>query len=378
MRPFLHCGIALGKLGVMRIGIPKEIKNREHRVALTPEAVAALVQEGHEVRVERGAGSDAGFPDEAYAQQGAQMVSREAAWDADLVVKVKEPLPEEYPFLRPGLVLFTYLHLAADPRLANELCRKRVAAIGYETVQTDDGRLPLLAPMSRIAGRLAVQLGARLLLAENGTQHPGPGRLLAGGVEEPAQVVILGGGTVGEEAARVAHGLGAQVRVLELRPARRRELAERLGPAVEVLASEPETLETLLPKTWLLIGAALVPGARTPRLLDRRRLAAMPPRSVFVDVAIDQGGTSETSRPTSWDELAYVAEGVIHCAPPNMPAAAARTATRALVAATLPYVRKLASLGLKDALAADAALRRGLNTYEGRIVHEAVAKALQG
>ncbi len=362
----------------MRIGVPREIKNREHRVALTPEGAARLVAGGHRVIVQQSAGADAGFPDDAYRRAGADVVEDAAdAWSADLVVKVKEPLPSEYAFLRPGLVLFTYLHLAAVPELAGELRRRKVLAIGYETVQLDDGRLPLLAPMSRIAGRLATQLGAQFLQAENRTEHPGPGRLL-GGIEgvPPALVLIVGAGNVGQHAAATASGLGARVVMLEKDPARIEALSPVWAGRAEIRPASESLLAHLLPEASLLVGAALVPGEHAPRLLARKDLARMQPRSVFVDVAIDQGGISETSRPTTWDEPVYVEEGVLHCALPNMPAAVPESATRALTHATFPYIAALADRGVERAIEEDPALARGVNVRDGAIVHPGVARAL--
>jgi len=362
----------------MRVGVPKEIKNREHRVGLSPAGAKLLVADGHEVVVQAGAGDGCGFPDRQYEQAGAQILASAAdIWGSELVVKVKEPLEPEYRFLRPELTLFTFLHLAADPALTDVLLARRVRAIGYETVQLEDGSLPLLAPMSRVAGRVAVQLGAFLLQAEPGSSQKGKG-LLMGGIDgaRRAQVGILGGGNVGRNAAGVAHGMGAAVTVLEANPERLRDLKSQFGGDINVLAYSEENLQRLLPRCDLLIGAALIPGEHAPQLLSRAMLRSMQPGSVFIDVAIDQGGMSETSRVTTYDEMTYVEEGVIHCCLPNLPAAVPLTSTGALEAATLPYVRKLAHLGVAQALRADAALARGVNTWDGHLVHAGVGRAL--
>ena len=362
----------------MRIGIPKEIKNREHRVAMTPEGVASLVAAGHAVRLQTGAGLDSGFEDAAYRQAGAELAGTATeAWDVDLVVKVKEPLSEEYGFLRPELTLFTFLHLAADVELARELIRKGVCAIGYETVQLENGRLPLLAPMSQVAGRVAAQLGVQFLQRENGTAFPGKG-ILIGGLEGPptGRAVILGGGNVGRHAAESLAGLGAEVILLEADPAHLQALEQQFAGRIRLQPYAAETLAALLPGCDLLIGAALVPGEHAPSLLKSSDLARMPKGSVFVDVSIDQGGVSETSRPTSYEHPVYVEAGVLHCCLPNLPATVPETSTWALTRATLPYVQRLADLGIDAALAADPALAAGVNIRAGRVVHHGVATAL--
>ncbi len=364
----------------MIIGLPKEIKNREQRVALTPEGVAELVKRGHAVRVQKGAGMGAGLFDEAYAEAGAEVVDTAArAWDAELVVKVKEPLPEEYDFLRPGLALFTYLHLAAAPDLARELLARGVRAIGYETVQTDDGRLPLLAPMSRIAGRVAMQMGARFLQRENGTPYPGKG-VLPGGVPDvaPARVLVLGGGNVGCHAASAALGLGARVRVLDASVDCVAALRESFGDhdgCFDARFFSPQLLFEALAECDVLIGAALIPGEHAPVLLTPSWLERMA-GGVFVDVAIDQGGISETSRPTSWEAPVYVEANVLHCALPNLPAAVPVSATQALTRATFPWVLKLAESGIGQAVRMGAALARGVNVWDGEVRHQGVARAL--
>jgi len=365
----------------MRIGIPAEIKNREQRVALVPEGVKALTDAGCEVCVQKGAGLGAGFSDSAYAGAGARIAdTAAAAWDAELVLKVKEPLPEEYDYLRPGLCLFTYLHLAAVPELARVLMERKVRAIGYETVQTDDGRLPLLAPMSRIAGRVAMQMAARFLQRENGTGFPGKG-ILPGGIEgvPSATVVVVGGGNVGRNAARVALGLGARVRILDASVDCVAALRQRFADAGEAFDARfyaPQMLFEALDSCDVLIGAALVPGEHAPVLLTPSWLTRMS-GGVFVDVAIDQGGISRTSRPTSYEEPVYVEAGVLHCCLPNLPAAVPVSATRALTHATFPWVMKLAAEGIAAAVRAEAPLRRGVNTWDGAVVHRGVARTLK-
>jgi alanine dehydrogenase len=353
----------------MRIGVPKEIKDQEFRVGLSPTSVASLVHAGHSVWVEQGAGVGSGFSDQAYGQAGAKLVATAAeAWAQELVVKVKEPLPAEYGFLRADLILFTYLHLAADRALTEALLDSGTQAIAYETVELVDGRLPLLTPMSVIAGRLAVQFGARFLERPQG----GRGVLLGGlpGVR-PGHVVILGGGIVGTEAARMAIGLGARVQILDVKVERLAELETLFGSRVELLYSHPAEIARLVPDADLLIGAVLILGQRPPCLVDRALVAQMQPGSVIVDVAVDQGGCVETVRPTSHSQPIYAEEGVVHYGVPNMPGAVPWTATQALNNSTLPYVRAIAERGIA-ALDADPALALGLNVAEGRLVHPAV------
>ncbi len=364
----------------MIIGVPKEIKNREHRVALKPVDAGELVSRGHQVRIETGAGCDSGFPDSAYAEAGATLVHEaEEAWAAELVVKVKEPLPQEYRYLRPGLCLFTFLHLAASPELARVLLQKKVRVIGYETVQTDDGRLPLLIPMSRIAGRLAVQMAARFLQRENGTGFTGKGILMGGipGVP-PALVLVIGGGHVGSSAAEVALGMGARVRVLDASVDCVSSLRERFaaaGEAFEARFFAPQLMFEALGECDVLIGAALIPGEHAPVLLTPSYLQRMA-GGVFMDVAIDQGGISESSRPTTYAEPVYMEAGVMHCCLPNLPSAVPRSSTQALTAATFPYVRMLADQGVETAVRENRALARGVNTWDGNLTHAAVATAV--
>ena len=353
----------------MEIGVPKEIKDLEFRVGLTPQGVRALVDRGHTVRVETQAGAGAGFGDEDYRSAGAQIVPEaDLAWDCELVVKVKEPLPGEYGFLKTTPLLFTYLHLAAERGLTEALLRSGISAIAYETVETPDRRLPLLAPMSAIAGRLSVQFGARYLEKQQG----GRGVLLGGvpGVA-PGRVTILGGGVVGTEAAKMAVGLGAKVRILDVNVDRLNDLETLFGSRVELLYSSSAAIEAVVPDTDLLIGAVLVTGRRAPILVGRSLVERMPTGAVIVDVAVDQGGCIETLRPTSHSHPTYTECGVVHYGVPNMPGAVPRTSTQALENSTLPYVLALADHGLA-ALDRDPTLAKGLNIKDGRIEHPAV------
>jgi alanine dehydrogenase len=360
----------------MHIGVPREIKNREYRVAATPDCVRRYVARGHEVLIERGAGAGAGFDDAAYLAAGARIASdiREVYGSSEMIVKVKEPLAPEYDLLRPGQLLFTYLHLAAAPGLPEALMRKRVTAVAYETIQLDDGSLPCLTPMSAIAGRLAVQEGAKYL------EKPYGGRgVLLGGVPgvQRGKVVILGGGVVGTHAAKMAVGLGADVTILELSARRLGELDDLFGGRVQTLFSNEGNLGRCLAQADLVIGAVLIPAAAAPRLIRREHLSGMLPGALIVDVAIDQGGCAETSRPTSHDEPIYEVDGILHYAVPNMPAAVARTSTLALTSTTLPYGLLLAERGFEAAAALRPELRGGLNAADGRITHAAVAAALE-
>lgn len=353
----------------MRIGLPKEIKDQEFRVGLTPAAVQSLAQQGHSVVVQTGAGAGSGFEDGDYHAAGATLVADAAtAWSQDMVVKVKEPQPSEYGFFRRDLILFTYLHLAAERSLTEALMQSGIEAIAYETVTAADGRLPLLTPMSVIAGRLSVQFGARYLERQQG----GRGVLLGGmpGVA-PGTVVILGGGVVGTEAAKMAVGLGARVQIIDLNVERLSYLETLFGSRVELLYSGSAQIAASVPQADLLIGAVLVPGRKAPTLVSKALVATMRPGSVIIDVAVDQGGCIETLRPTSHSQPTYVEQGVVHFGVPNMPGAVPWTATQALNNATLPYVLKLARNGL-DALATDSGLAAGLNVSAGQIVHPAV------
>ncbi|MBD2230984.1 alanine dehydrogenase [Phormidium tenue] len=353
----------------MRIGLPKEIKDQEFRVGLTPAAVQSLVQQGHSVVVQTGAGAGSGFADSDYHAAGATLVADAAtAWSQDMVVKVKEPQPSEYGFFRRDLILFTYLHLAAERSLTEALMASGIEAIAYETVTAADGRLPLLTPMSVIAGRLSVQFGARYLERQQG----GRGVLLGGipGVA-PGTVVILGGGVVGTEAAKMAVGLGARVQIIDLNVERLAYLETLFGSRVELLYSSSAQIAASVPQADLLIGAVLVPGRKAPTLVSKALVATMRPGSVIIDVAVDQGGCIETLRPTSHSQPTYVEQGVVHFGVPNMPGAVPWTATQALNNATLPYVLKLARHGL-DALAIDSGLQGGLNVSAGKLIHPAV------
>ena len=359
----------------MKIGVPKEIKVHEYRVGLVPAAVRELVAAGHEVLVERGAGSGVGFDDAAYEAVGARIAAdaRAVFASADLVVKVKEPQLVECAMLRPGQVLFTYLHLAADRPQAEALMRSGAHAIAYETVTARDGSLPLLTPMSEVAGRMSVQVGATLLHKSAG----GRGMLLGGvpGVA-PAKVVILGGGVSGTAAAEIACGMRADVTVIDKSLPRLRELDGLFGGRLKTVFSTAASIETAVASADLLIGAVLVPGAAAPRLVTRAMIKAMRPGAVVVDIAIDQGGCIETSRPTTHADPTYVEEGVVHYCVTNMPGAVAQTSTLALNNATLPYVRALANDGFEVACGKDPGLAAGLNVSQGRIVHSAVAEAL--
>jgi alanine dehydrogenase len=357
----------------MRVSVVKEIKPAERRVGLTPAGTAALVADGHEVIIEKSAGLGAGFADEDYTRAGARIVSTAHAWgEAELLVKVKEPIAREYEYLRPDLTVFTYLHLAADRELTAALMAAKTTAIAYETVRDADGQLPLLAPMSEVAGRLAAQAAANQL------QHPsgGPG-ILMGGVPgvPPARVVVVGGGVVGTQAALVAVGMQAEVTILDASARRIRQLSELFDGRARVVMSDPLALEEELSGADVVIGAVLLPGAAAPKLVRRNHLAKLKQDAVLVDVSIDQGGCFETSRPTTYDAPTYRVDGIAHYCVANMPGAVPRTSTRALTNATLPYIRRLAGSGVHEALAADPLLAEGLNVDAGEIRHAAVAAA---
>jgi alanine dehydrogenase len=357
----------------VRIGVAKEIKPQEYRVALTPAGARELVQAGHEVVVETGAGVGSAFPDETYERAGARIGSVDEVWEqADLLLKVKEPIRPEYGRLREGLTLFTYLHIAADEPLTRALVDSGVAAVAYETVETDRGALPLLAPMSEVAGRLAAQAGAHYL------EKPKGGRgLLLGGVAgvAPGRVVVVGGGIVGYNAAVIALGLGAQVSILERSVDRMRHLEEVLHGRVSLLMSSSLQLEESLKDADVVIGAVLIPGALAPKLITREMIGGMKEGSVLADVAIDQGGCAETSRATTHDDPVYVVDGVTHYCVANMPGAVPITSTKALTNVTLPYVEAIANNGLAQAVARDAALARGVNVLDGKVTYRAVAEA---
>jgi alanine dehydrogenase len=357
----------------VRIGVAKEIKTDEYRVALTPAGARELVQKGHEVLVETTAGEGSAMPDADYARVGAEIVSVEDVWGrSELLLKVKEPVAAEYPRLREGLVLFTYLHIAADAPLTHALVDSGIAAVAYETVETDDRRLPLLAPMSEIAGRLAAQAGAYFL------EKPLGGRgLLLGGVPgvAPGRVLVLGGGIVGYNSAIVGLGLGAQVTILERSIDRMRHLDEILSGRVSLVMSSTLQIESSIAEADVVIGAVLVPGARAPKLVTRAMLKEMKPGAVIVDVAIDQGGCVETAHPTTHSDPVYTVDGIIHYCVANMPGGVPITSTKALTNATLPYVEAIADSGLARAASRDRSLARGVNVLDGKIVYEAVAEA---
>ncbi len=360
----------------MIVGVPREIKEEENRVAVTPAGVTAFVARGHKVLFEKGAGSGSGLTDRAYESAGATLVdSAKEVWQlADLIMKVKEPQPLEFQFLRKGLILFTYLHLAADESVARALLDNGVTAIAYETIQLEDGSLPLLTPMSEIAGRLSLQVGAWCLQAENG----GRGILLGGasGVR-PGKVVILGAGIAGTAACQVATGMGAYVSILDINPTKLRYVHDILGGRLTTLMSNRANVEEEAVDADLVIGSVLIPGARSPKLLSRALAARMKPGSAFVDISIDQGGCAETSRPTTHSEPIYVEEEVVHYCVTNMPAIVPHTSTYALTNSTLSYGLQIANRGFPQALKRNSALAKGLNVFGGKITHEGVAAATQ-
>lgn len=358
----------------MIIGVPKEIKDQEFRVSMTPDGVRTLCAAGHSVWVERTAGDGSGFSDEEYRKAGATLAASksELFQAADLIVKVKEPLPSEYGLFRAGQVLFTYLHLAASRELTRALLEARVTAIAYETTERDGGIRPMLTPMSEIAGRMSVQIGARYLERSEG----GRGVLLGGvpGVE-PATVVVLGAGTVGSAATRMAVGMGARVTVFNLDVERLRHLDDLYRGRVTTLAANPVWIEREVEQAELVVGAVLVPGARAPVLVSRQVVSRMKRGAVVVDVAVDQGGCFETTRPTSHSDPVYTVDGVIHYCVPNMPGIVPRTATFALTNATLPFIVRLAEAGVTRAVQLDPALARGVNVADGKVTHKGVAEA---
>lgn len=356
----------------MTIGIPKEIKNNENRVALTPAGVESLKAAGHEVLVQKSTGEGSGFTDSVYEQAGAKLVETAAeAWAAHLVIKVKEPIQSEFQYFREDLILFTYLHLAAEPQLTKALVDARVTAIAYETIQLSNGTLPLLTPMSEVAGRMAVQVGAAYLEKPNG----GKGLLLSGvpGVRR-AKVAIIGGGVAGTNAAKIAVGLGAEVTILDTNMERLRQLDDIFGYQVSTLASNANTIARIVRDSDLVIGAVLIPGAKSPKLVTEAMVSTMEPGSVIVDVAIDQGGIFETAdHVTTHDDPVYVKHKVLHYSVGNMPGAVPYTSTIALTNATLGYALEIAGKGYKNALADNPALLKGLNTFEGSVTCKAVA-----
>ncbi len=359
----------------MIIGLPKEIKDNESRVGLVPSGVHALVEDGHRVLVQSAAGTGSGITDEEYKAAGAEIVPAAAAvfGQADMIIKVKEPVGPEYGFLREGQLLFTYLHLAPAPELTKMLLERKVTGVAYETIRLSNGSLPLLTPMSEVAGRMSIQVGAYYLQKPNG----GLGELLGGvpGVP-PANVVIIGGGTVGTNAAKMAVGLGARVTILDLDADRLRYLDDIFFGQVETLMSNPFNIQESVSKADLLIGAVLIPGAEAPKLITRKMISRMKNGAVIVDVAVDQGGCIETTHPTTHSNPTFTIDGVVHYCVANMPGAVPRTSTFALTNVTLPYARRLASLGLRDAVMKDAALKQGVNTFNGHITCKPVAQAV--
>ena len=358
----------------MRIGIPTEIKNNENRVAMTPAGAVHLVQNGHEVFVQKGAGLGSGFTDEEYVQAGAKLVeTAEEAWNQDMVMKVKEPVASEYGYFREGLILFTYLHLAPEPELTKALIDNKVVSIAYETVQLDNRSLPLLAPMSEVAGRMSAQIGAQFLEKNKG----GKGILLAGvpGVKR-GKVTIIGGGQAGTNAAKIAVGLGADVTIIDLSAERLRQLDDIFGNQVKTLMSNPYNIAEAVKESDLVIGAVLIPGAKAPKLVTEEMIQSMEPGSVVVDIAIDQGGIFETTdRITTHDNPTYEKHGVVHYAVANMPGAVPRTSTLALTNVTVPYAVQIANKGYKDACLGNTALLKGINTLDGYVTFEAGAEA---
>jgi alanine dehydrogenase len=358
----------------MIIGVPKEIKDHEARVGITPAGVKALTEAGHKVLVETNAGALSGFPDDEYQNAGAEIVGDAGyAWGkAEMVVKVKEPIEKEYPYFRDGLVLFTYLHLAPIPGLTNKLLDAKVIGIAYETVRDRNNTLPLLTPMSEVAGRMSVQVGATYLEKERG----GRGILLGGvpGVP-PAHVSVIGGGVVGTNAAKIALGMGAKVTLIDLNLNRLREIDDIFGGRVYTLASNSYNLAHATREADLVIGGVLIPGATAPKIVTREMVSRMKKGAVIVDVAIDQGGCVETARPTSHSDPSYTVDGVVHYCVTNMPGAVPHTSTLALTNATFPYVMRIATLGAKEALRRDAGFAEGLNTWGGKLTYKGVAES---
>ncbi|MBC7397117.1 MAG: alanine dehydrogenase [Bdellovibrionales bacterium] len=359
----------------MIIGVPKEIKNKENRVSMVVAGARALTQAGHTVLIQAGAGLGAGIADQEYQNAGATIVetAKDVFAKADMIVKVKEPLPEEYELLREGQILYTYLHLAADERLTKALLERKIVGIAYETIQTLDKSLPLLSPMSAVAGRMATQIGATYLQKD----HGGKGMLLGGvtGVAR-ANVTILGGGVVGVNAAKMAVGLGAKVTILDVNVDRLEYLNDIFGNAIHTLYSNNEQIERSVLESDLVISAILIPGAKAPKLVTRSMVSRMAPGGVIIDVAVDQGGAVETCRPTSHEHPTYTVDNIIHYAVPNMPGAVPRTSTYALTNVTLKYALMLANLGWKEAVTRDAALYKGVNIAHGKLTYKAVADDL--
>jgi alanine dehydrogenase len=359
----------------MLIGIPKEVKKEEYRVGIVPAGVKTLIDAGHRVLIQKKAGEGSGISDEDYIRAGAEMrESNKDIWDeAEMIMKVKEPQPQEYGFMHEDQIIFTFFHLAPERKLTKALLERRVIGVAYETIELDDGTLPLLTPMSEIAGRMAVHVGAYFLHKENN----GRGVLLGGvpGVE-PTNVVILGGGVVGTNAAKIALGMGADVTVLDINLNRLRYLDDIFFGRIKTLMSNIQNIEEAVTRADLLIGGILIPGARTPHVVTKTMVSIMRRGSVIVDVSVDQGGCIETTRPTSHDNPTYEVDGVIHYCVSNMPGAVARTSTFALTNTTFPYCLKMVTMGYREAMRSDTALMRGLNTYDGKVTYKPVAEAL--
>ncbi|MGB7447273.1 MAG: alanine dehydrogenase [Dethiobacteria bacterium] len=359
----------------MIIGVPKEIKDHEYRIGLIPAAVKELTRRGHRVLVEKGAGEGSGFADKEFLSAGAEIAAsaREVYAHANLIVKIKEPLPSELELMQENQILFTYLHLAADPLLASKLLEKKITALAYETVEGPEGGLPLLAPMSEVGGRMAVLIGAQYLQKSSG----GAGILISSVPGIPKiRVSILGGGIVGTSAAKVALGLGAEVVILDISTSRLKQLDDLFGGRVQTVFANSDNIAEQATRSHLIIGAVLVPGGRTPCLIDRELVGRLQPGTVIVDVAVDQGGCVETIRPTTHSDPVYQVDGVLHYGVPNMPGAVPRTSTIALTNATLPYLYKLLEQGVTGALKTDPGFLKGLNTYRGQVTHPTVARAL--
>ena len=360
---------------MMKIGVPKEIKNREYRVGLVPGGVRALVKDGNSVFVEKNAGAGSGIPDADYEKAGARIAAdkRRLFDQCDMIIKVKEPLEEEYSFFHQGQILYTYLHLASAPELTRFLQKAGVRSVAYETIQLKDGSLPLLTPMSEVAGKVSVQIGAHFL-----EKHSGGRGILLGGVPgtSRATVTVVGGGVVGTNAAKIAIGMGARVNILDISQPRLAYLDDIFGNSVVTLMSHEENIAKAVAESDLVVGAVLIPGARAPKLVTEEMVKTMNPGSVLVDVAVDQGGSIETCETTSHDHPVIVKHGILHYAVPNMPGAVPRTSTYALTNVTLPYARAIARLGLDEAVSRDAALAKGVNVDGGEIVHEAVKDSM--
>jgi alanine dehydrogenase len=359
------------------VGIPKEIKNRENRVGIVPAGVRAFVAQGHKVLVQKGAGVGSGISDEQFRTAGATLVDTAAdVWSADMVMKVKEPLADEFKYLRPNLILFTYLHLAAEKKLTEELVEKKVTGIAYETIQESDNSLPLLRPMSEVAGRMSIQIGAYYLQSSWDQVNSGKGVLLAGvpGVM-PGHVTVIGGGVAGSNAAMVALGMGAQVTIIDMDVRRLEYLEHIFKGRLTTLMSNMDNIEESVRNSDLLIGSVLVPGAKAPKLVSKKTIAQMKPGSVVVDIAVDQGGCVETCRPTSHENPTFMVDGVVHYCVTNMPGAVSRTSTFALTNVTLKYALTIAEKGVEGAAKSSLAIRKGFNTVGGKLIYPQIAEA---